>query len=108
MKTTPFLLLIAAVLSIPSTAHAVPEQCVMALSKDYLRMKPDVRSKPLENEDPVEKGQIMILDRDDTVQLFKGWTHIQDINAKEAFVGYRNHQIPGWIRTKNIKKAECP
>jgi hypothetical protein len=99
---------IAALLLATGAAHAVPDQCVVALSKDHLRVKPNMRSKSVENIDPVEQGRIMILDQDNTVQLFKGWTHIQDIDAKTAFVGYRNYLISGWIRTKNIKKAECP
>ena len=82
---------IAALFLATGAAHAVPNQCVVTLSKDHLRVKPNMRSRPLKNIDPVEQGQIMILDRDDTVQLFKGWTHIQDIDAKNAFVGYRNY-----------------
>jgi hypothetical protein len=68
-----------------------------------LRAKPTVRSKIIQK---LESGEILYVDTDETVQLFKGWTHIQDVEMQEP--GSRNYPITGWISNKYIKPTTCP
>jgi len=92
-----------AVLSIASTAHAVPDECFVAKPPHktmVLRTNPNTKSEAYRE---IEAGEIMWASSNETLMI-NGWRYVFAVEGRDiGGAGWR-----GWVREKEVRKVDCP